>query len=154
MSATKSNKQLIDDALALGQKLGVEVSTEGLNNPALVDLVDRLTAQLPSETASAGDAGAETPAAAAAAVTPAVAEAPAAPALVDGADEATLGGPPRSGSMPAQRYAYVVAEGKMVTTRRGMLGAFQQLSAQDLADGKAGEKALLGLVASGHVSKS
>lgn len=143
-----SNKELTDEALALGKELNVEVVTQGLNNAGLVELVEGLKAKRGS-----GAPPAPAPVAPAAEVTQApVASPPASPALIDGASDPQLGGPPRPGNMPAQRYNHVVAEGKMVTTRRGMIGAFEPVTAEDFALGDAGKKALQGLVDSGHVS--
>ncbi len=147
-----SNKELTDQALSLGQKLGIEVVTQSLNNQGLQALVEELTSKLPVDQVGGGASSEGATGTAPTVETPVPPVAALAP--VDGADEATIGGPPRSGALPAQRYRHVVAEGKMVTTRRGPLGAFQPISAQDLAEGVVGEKQLLGLVASGHVSKS
>jgi len=157
-----SNKELTDTALGLGQKLGVEVVTQGLNNAGLVALVEELTGEFAATLPSDGKAPSVIPAAGGQGTLPSVvaasdavaAVAPvASPDIVDGSDEATVGGPPQPGTLPAQRYNYMVAEGKSVTTRRGPVGAFQPISAQELGDGNAGEEVLQGLVASGHVSK-
>lgn len=69
---------------------------------------------------------------------------------VDGADDKSLGGPPKPGSK-RYRHPYTVAEGCSVTThRRGTKGAFDRVRADDFVGGQA---QLDELVASGHVVK-
>lgn len=143
-----SNKELTDEALALGKELSVDVVTQGLNNAGLVELVDGLKAKRtdvaplvpPPPVAEVKEAGDAAPAAPAAAVAP----------PVDGTGSPYLGGPPSPGNPIAQRYNHQVAEGKQVTTRRGQIGAFEPVTIADFAGGRAD---LDGLVASGHVTK-
>ena len=148
-----SNKELVDEALALGKELNVEVTTQGLNNGALVELVESLKAKRPpAEPPAALPDTSQAP--------PVPPEPPAAPepptavkAPIDGTTGPAIGGRPSPGTPIFQRYNHQVAEGKMVTTRRGMIGAFEPVTAEDFGQGEAGKKALQGLVASGHVSQ-
>lgn len=52
-----TNRELADEAKALGEKLGVEVSTTGLGKAKLVELVEELRLKLEAPSAT-GDAGA------------------------------------------------------------------------------------------------
>lgn len=140
-----SNKELTDEALALGKELSVDVVTQGLNNAGLVELVDGLKAKRtnvapPEPLAPVADVNETSNAAPAAAVAP----------PIDGTGSPYLGGPPSPGNPVAQRYNHQVAEGKQVTTRRGQIGAFEPVTIADFVGGQAD---LDGLVASGHVSK-
>ncbi len=82
------------------------------------------------------------------------APAPAAPparAPIDGAAQPAQGGAPVAGEKPVFRYPYVVAEGKSIVTKRGLIGAFGRVKAEDFANG---QQDLDALVASGAVVKS
>lgn len=69
---------------------------------------------------------------------------------VNGANDDSLGGPPKPGAK-RYRYPYTVAERCSVTTqKRGTRGAFDRVRADDFAGGQA---QLDELVASGHVVK-
>jgi hypothetical protein len=140
-----SNKELTDEALALGKELSIEVVTQGLNNAGLQELVDGLKAKRPSAEPTPTAAQPE-------AISGHVAPSPPAPPPIDGAAGPYIGGPPGPNNRVTQRYNHQVAEGKAVTTRRGMIGAFEPVTADDFGGGDAGKKQLLALVASGHVS--
>jgi hypothetical protein len=69
---------------------------------------------------------------------------------VDGVADKPLGGPPPKGGVK-QRWPYVVAAGRAVTTsRRGTIGAFAAVRASDFSGG---QEQLDELVASGHVTR-
>lgn len=73
------------------------------------------------------------------------------PVPTDGAVDQTQGGAPVAGAKPVFRYPYVVAEGRSITTRRGLIAAFSKVTAADFVNG---QKDLDELVASGAVVKS
>lgn len=125
-----SNKELAEQALALGAKLSVEVKTDGLNNAALTELVAGLRAKLPPE---GGDEAAK-----------AKAEAALAAAKASEAEAAKVAAPPAEPT-------YHVAPGKGLTSLRGILGANVPVSARDFSGG---QEKLDELVAKGHVVKS
>lgn len=73
------------------------------------------------------------------------------PAPIDGTSDGARGGKPSPQNQARRPYPYTVAEGKVVTTLRGPLGAFQRVKASDF---RHGQKALDELVAAGAVVKS
>lgn len=149
-----SNKELGEQAVALGTLLGVTVDVTGLNNSGLATLVAELEAKKAAlEPPAPVVASGETPVvtegttpAAGALVPPS----PPPPAPVDGAALDTQGGRPDPDARLTPRYPYIVAEGKAVTTKRGQIGAFQQVKASDFPGG---QETLDGLVKSGFVVK-
>lgn len=147
-----SNKELTDQALALGAELGVEVKTDGLNNGGLASLVADLTAAKASKEAGPGAAapGDGTP--------PAVPPGPPPPPVVDGAATGEMGGPPPPAPAPAPppppKGSVVVAAGQSIVCRRGHLDEGAIVQARDFADGKEGEDQLADLLKRGALVKS
>jgi hypothetical protein len=158
--ANKSNRELAEEAFALGARLGRAVETEGLKNSQLVELVAELQAAadaLPptSRTVDGNDVGTAggVPAGRPLDPPPATLDRPEAISrLVNGDGVDALGGAPKPAAPtgPVIRYPYVVAEGKMVTTLRGPKGAFDPIGASDF---KGGQEALDTLVDQGFVTK-
>lgn len=153
--ANKSNRELSEEALALGLQLGIEVQTEGLKNSQLVELVEGLTAKLtgapPSPPVDGNAAGPEGgPPAGRPLEPPPARDAQEPPSrLVDGANDGAVGGSPKPAPTgPVLRYPYTVAEGKTLECRRGRLGAFAPVSSSDFSGG---QEELNGLVAKGYV---
>ncbi len=206
--SNRSNRDLAEEALAYAIQLGVEVTTEGLKNPQLVELVAELKAKVdalpalppehkrptveeyvargynaegyesamlqweagirrrllaaeppapepqttPVDGTEAGPVGG-TPSASPLAPDAPIVRPEAPSRRVDGATEGVLGGAPAvvSSTVPGQRYPYTVAEGKSVTSKRGMLGAFAPVSEDDFPGGA---DQLSQLVAQGYVSQN
>ncbi len=163
-----SNKELIEEAKAIAAKLGLEVTTEGLNNAKLTELVADLKAK---EAAASGASEATKPAAAA--PTPRAggaqrstsstktAAAQPKPPLVDGAGPTKLGGPPPPpppppAPAPRARFPYAIAPGKSITSRKGVLGPGEEVLPRyfNEADEAAGMKVIEDLVAKGYIVKA
>ncbi|MBL9108082.1 MAG: hypothetical protein JNM74_02380 [Myxococcales bacterium] len=117
--ANRSNKDLTDEALELGKKLGVVVVTDGLKNEGLAKLVEELRARF-AETPE-GDAEAEAKARADA----------------DAKAKAEAEAKARADAdAKAKVPVYKVARGKSVTSRRGILSAGAEVSARDFGGGE------------------
>lgn len=129
-----SNRELIEQAVALGQKLGKPVRTFGLNHAALVQLVEELQEELAERDV----------------VESAVTDPPPAPVLPPPAEElprpvdgmtgelarepvvvAPPPAPPRAG--PGE---VAVAPGKSITSLRGVLGPGTVVSPKDFMHGQ------------------
>jgi hypothetical protein len=157
-----SNRELSEQADALGKELGLSVDTKGLNNQALTELVANLekrrsaaakSSPAPGIVAGELQPGEElkpSPAPAAAAPPPPPEKSPRPP--IDGASDGSKGGPPPKvqpkGVKP--KAPYVVAKGRSLTCRRGVLGPGEEIKASDVANGQA---QIDHLVKSGYVVK-
>lgn len=134
-----SNKELTEEALALGKTLGVRVETQGLNNNGLTDLVARLKADRDKPTAPT-----EPPPA------PNTQPKPDAPTPVNGATDDTAGGPPAPKPKKSKRkYEYQIAEGRSLTCNAGILGPGSEVLAKFF--GETAQEDLLRLVKIGCV---
>jgi len=138
----RSNKELIDLALALGGELGVAVATDGLKNDGLEALVSQLEAQ------KAGGA----PAPSAAPLAPSEAVKP----PFDGAGSGELGGPPAPEAAPVvlPKGTVSVAPGISIICLRGHLDAGTVVTAADFGVGKAGDEQLSQMLGRGALVKS
>ena len=102
-----SNAELITQAEALAEELGLEIETEGLNNEKLAALVSDLKAKKKdAENAAAEDAVAAKAA----------------------ADEAKA-------EAAAKKPDFYVMPGKAITSKRGILSDGQEIKADDLPGG-------------------
>jgi len=142
-----SNRELSEQAEALGKELGISVDTKGLNNQALTELVAHLEKRADAAAQKPPEAPKAPPAAPATETSPKPARPP-----IDGASDGSKGGPPPKAPPKAtkSKAPYVVAKGKALTCRRGVLGPGDEIKVSDVSDGQAG---LERLVKSGHVVK-
>lgn len=140
-----SNKQYIEQAEELAAELGVEITTDGLNNEKLANLVSDLKAkvrdaeldtQVDGQTPGEGQTDEEAEAAKAS-------EEAEAQRLADEEAEAAK-------AAEEKLPPYYVKKGKALTTRRGIRSDGDEITASDLIGGK---EALEGFVKSGHVGK-
>lgn len=143
--ATK--QELIEEAQEFAKELGVEAQTDGLNHSELTALVADLEKRFDAKLE-----GTESePAAEATKVEPDALKAKPARPPVDGAGGDSVGGPPPKAKPAAQGSApYVIAPGKSLVCRRGVLGPGDEIRASDVSDG---QTQLDYLVRSGHVVK-
>jgi len=112
-----SNKELIKTAKAIADELGLEITTDGLNNSQLSDLVKDLRAkQTDAETETQADG---------------------APA----ADEDRA---------PAQADGYYIAEGKALTSKKGIVADGDKVD-ESFFDG--GKKVIDHFISTGHIIK-
>lgn len=118
-----SNKTLINEAQNLADELGLSVETNGLKNDGLADLVSDLRAKK-------RDAELETQ------------------ADYSGDADVTQPDPDPEPEPEPEETGPVVAKGRSVTTKRGILGEGKAISAKDLSGG---QNSLDKLVKSGAV---
>lgn len=169
-----SNRELAEEASALGKELGVEASCDGLNNAARVELVAKLQAELAAKRAGESVPPVEPPAEETLScdatngldvdVVRAWSERKPPhqkPPAVDGAAPVALGGmPPEQKRVePAGLYPYTVAPGKTVLLpSRKIIGPGKEIRWRDLvhtsAERELGEATLAHFVARGVVIKA
>lgn len=142
MAANRSNKELSDEAQALGAKLGRKVETQGLGNQQLLALVDELQKAVASAPGS-------TPMPAQAPALDAPPPAPEVPAPLNGAGDDDIGGPPEPPApTPPTRFPYAVAPGRSIIGPRGHLNAGDEFKLEDV---HGNQKRLAQLIAEGFV---
>ena len=155
-----TNRELIEQAVSLGQKLGKPVRTFGLSRGALLELVEDLHKQVAANELGNAATQAQAP------VVPAASEAappPAAPVPepepepvrpIDGATGELAAEPvvmetPAPPSAPAGGYE--VAPGKAISSLRGILGPGTRVVPKDFMHG---EETITHLVSRGHLVPS
>jgi hypothetical protein len=147
--ATK--QELIDEANEFAKELGEEVKTEGLNHSELTTLVAELEKRFEAKLAKDGAEDAS-PSAPAATSDPATAEPSAKPPRppIDGAGSGAAGGPPpkRPPKPTVSKAQFVVARGKSLTCRRGVIDAGEEIRPADV---EGGQKQIEYLVSAGLV---
>jgi hypothetical protein len=137
-----SNKELTEQAEALGKSLGVEVQTDGINNKRLEDLVAELTAKKESAASAAAAATVHKPLPRHAPVTGV--------RPFDGASENQLGGPPKPQPEPPRQFECQVAKGRVITCLRGQLKAGDEVRPEFLSsDEGVGKATMRDLIAKG-----
>lgn len=163
-----SNKQYIDEANELAAKLDVAITTDGLNNEKLAELVADLKAQLKARQGAEENVGAllggtrgdeDSAEVVGAAFQTSGLSVDEWNALsyekrdyfinLQYPPEDLTPGPVKKDE-PVKRPPFYVKEGKALTTKRGIKSDGQEITAADLAGG---EKALNRFVESGHVGK-
>lgn len=149
----KTRKELIAEVEELARELGEEISTDRMNNAALVELVATLRARLEERTqppAPPVDGAQPAPAREAAppvrTVQPDQARPPppivhdVAPVrqVVDGAADAAAGGQPAPAAEPPKppRAPYYVAAGRSIVASGRVLGPFKPVKSTDLPGGQ------------------
>jgi len=137
-----SNAEYTKQAEELAEELGLEISTEGLNNEKL----DALVSDLKAKKKDADNKAAEDAQAKAAAELEEKAKEDAAAAALKAKKDAAAEEPDEDDKPP-----FYVKEGKAITTKRGVLSDGDEIKAEDLPGGK---KALDAFVKSGHVGKN
>lgn len=115
-----SNRELAADIHAIARELGRDdVSTEGLKNVDLAELLSQLRAERPDP--SSAEPVVEKP----------VDEAPAVEPVVNGAPDFKGGHPGPVTNPPAPKFALSVAPGRAVQSRRGMLREHSEVTDSD-----------------------
>lgn len=132
-----SNAEYTKQAEELAEGLGLEISTEGLNNEKLAALVSDLKAKKKD----ADNQAAEEAAAKAAAELEEKAKEDSAAAAMKAKQDA---------EKAAKKPPFYVMPGKAITSKRGVLSDGDEIKVDDLAGGK---EALEAFVKSGHVGK-
>lgn len=132
-----SNAEYTKQAEELAEGLGLEISTEGLNNEKLAALVSDLKAKKKD----ADNQAAEEAAAKAAAELEEKAKEDSAAAAIKAKQDA---------EKAAKKPPFYVMPGKAITSKRGVLSDGDEIKVDDLAGGK---EALEAFVKSGHVGK-
>lgn len=125
-----SNADLTKQATEIAAELEIAITTDGLSNKDLATLVTDLKAKKKdADTVTQADDD-----------------------LNITQDELPSGKKPEELAGEAQALPdFYVKEGKAITSKRGMLEAFDEIKASDLGGG---EKALKALIESGHIGKN
>lgn len=137
-----SNAEYTKQAEELAEGLGLEISTEGLNNEKLAALVSDLKAKKKD----ADNQAAEEAAAKAAAELEEKAKEDSAAAAMKAKQDAEK----VKAEKAAKKPPFYVMPGKAITSKRGVLSDGDEIKVDDLAGGK---EALEAFVKSGHVGK-
>jgi|GEM_PF-7072485 len=132
--ATRSNKELVSDIVAVSSKLGKTVETDGLGNPELVKLLESLQAEVPSAGSEASNLVTSDQERLQKEAVQRASEAAESNRLREEAAKAAANG----------TAEYRVAPGKSIVCLRGHVDENQPISAADFKDGDFALKDLLG----------
>jgi hypothetical protein len=157
-----SNRELKEQAEALGKELGVEVQTSGLANADLGKLVESLEAQRGEKTAPSGlGTPSPEPPGPVEVVNKPGPRPPSPPvrvARIDGADDGSLGGPPKPKGKRREppTFPYYVAKGHSLVCAKGSIDQYEEIRVRDigLASPEANAKHLAHLIERGIVVKT